>query len=110
MILIWRGYGFLAPAVAIAGFVAFILLGPYIPLSPHVAGIILCAICAVALWRLGKRLNDPLRDRILLDSRTGQTVRLIDRHDFFWIKLEYWAALPALLAAKILFQWLTGLL
>lgn len=106
MILIWRGYGFLVPALAVAGFMAYILLNEKLHFAHPVVIAALCGGIGALYWTLGRRLNDPARDRLLLG---GQHVRLTQRHDFFWIKLEYWAALPALLALNILFQWLTGM-
>lgn len=110
MILIWRGYGFLVPVLAVTGFVAFILLNEKLHPAHPVMIFALCGGIAVLFWRVGKTMNHPDRDRLLLDPRTGQHVRLTSRHDFFWIKLEHWAAAPAVLAVYVLFQWLAGML
>jgi len=106
MVLIWRGYGFLVPVFWLVGYALYHLLADGLDLPFFPSGMALCVLTGFALWHIGKRLNDPKRDRLLLDPATGETVRLIDRHDLFWIKMEYWSIAPALVWVWLLLEWL----
>ena len=43
---------------------------------------------------------------MLVDPATGETVRLVERHDLLCIKMEYWCIAAALMWAGLLLEWL----
>ena len=47
-------------------------------------------IGGVATFFLGRWLNDPKRNRVLVDKETGQEVVDKPRNDLFWIPMEIW--------------------
>lgn len=109
MLIIWRGHGYLVPVFCIAGYVFYNLLTDLLNLPDYPAALVSCALTGIALWRVGRRLNDPQRDRVLLDPATNETVRIVDRHDLFWIKVEYWYVAPILVLVWVTFVWLLSL-
>lgn len=93
--LIWRGYGFTVPLITF--FVCFLLqysldamfYKGYYTLSKWPISVALF-IAATVVWFLGKSLNKNT-ERILLDPKTGQEVKIVNTHSLFWIRVEYWA-------------------
>lgn len=110
MFLVWRGHGYLVVVFCLLGVAASSLLTDFAGLPDNPTAMAVCGAVGYALWVVGKRLNDPLRERLLLDPVTGETVRLVDRHDLFWIRMEYWCVAPALVWLWLLGEWvLTGI-
>lgn len=101
--LIWKGYGILVLVIAflinlLFNFVldATFYKGFY---ATHKwpASVAMC-LAAIIIWFLGKRLNKD-NERVLVDPKTGETIKLIKTHSLFWIKMEYWA--PIMLALTV---------
>lgn len=110
MFLVWRGHGYLVVVIGLLGVVASSLLTDAVGLPDKPTTMAVCGVVGCALWIVGCRLNDPRRDRLLVDPATGEQVRLVDRHDLFWIRLEYWWVAPALVWLWLLGAWLLPLL
>lgn len=103
--MIWRGHGYLVAVLSLAGYAFYHLVADGLDLPSYPAAMAACALTSFALWRIGRRLNDPQRDRLLLNPATGERVRLVDRHDLFWINMEYWSVAPALVWLWLLLEW-----
>lgn len=93
--LVWKGYGIFVPIVTFLiclvmqyGLDTLFYKGYYTlqqwPIS------LALFISAVITWFLGKHLNKN-NERILIDPNTGEEVKLIKTHSFFWVRAEYWA-------------------
>jgi hypothetical protein len=101
--LIWKGYGFLVPLITF--FICFLMeyslelvfFKGYYSLQKWPISLALI-IAAIPVWFLGKRLNKN-SERILLDPKTGEEVKLVSTHSLFWIRMEYWA--PILIALGV---------
>ena len=50
-------------------------------------------LSAIACWYFGVFVEkqDQENAKCLLDPETGQQVRLIERHDLFWIPIKWWS-------------------
>ncbi len=101
--LIWKGYGILVLVIAflinlLFNFVldATFYKGFYVG-HKWPASVAMC-LSAIIIWFLGKRLNKD-NERVLVDPKTGETVKLTRTHSLFWIKMEYWA--PIMLALTV---------
>lgn len=104
MFIVWSGLGFFVPIV---GFIC-LLLDARIPNSwPHsvqiVAGIVVAFAGGYGLWQWGRMLNGQ-PGRVLVDPQTGEQVRLVKKHDLFWIPVQYWGIVLAVLGVIIAFQ------
>lgn len=99
--IVWSGWGILV--VLIAGLAAGI--GVAAGGTAHASlGMGLGAILgAVGIWFLGRRLNGPTSERLLVDPKTGQQVMLRCKNTLFWINMEWWAIVVALLGVIALF-------
>jgi len=58
-------------------------------------------LAAIALWFTGVRLNRDT-ERRLVDPKTGQGVIIRRRHTLFWIPMQYWAPVLALIGVIVL--------
>ncbi len=103
--IIWNGYGILVPVIVFSisllfqfmldslfykGFYSSQKWPPFLALS----------LSSVVIWLLGRRLNKN-NERVLVDPKTGEQVKLVKNHSFFWIKMEYWAIIFLLLGLWI---------
>lgn len=95
--IVWQGFGFLAALIPAA---LLVFLGMLNPSSSFTHGTELALFAsAVLVWFIGRKLNDS-PDRVLVDPKTNEEVRLKSKHTLFWIPME-WTAL--LLAAAALY-------
>ena len=94
MFILWSGFGYLVPVLAV-GFVVASM-----PLAGHVNEDALASLVyaglAITLWFSGRRLNRKAEAGI---KRA---------HSFFFIAMEYWALLPGLLYLLMLQKSLFG--
>ncbi|WP_376096446.1 hypothetical protein ACE7GA_04890 [Roseomonas sp. CCTCC AB2023176] len=105
--IIWSGWGILAPLVALLAGVPVLLAGN--ALLAGIAGgrwlglslVLGLLAAAAAVWWVGKRLNDQ-PGRELIDARTGERLILRPSHRLFFIPMQWWAVPLAALAAVAL--------
>lgn len=65
-----------------------------------VLGLLIAAGVGYGLWHLDRRLGeDP--GRVLVDPATGEQVRLVNKHDFFWLPLGFWGVVLGVLGAAL---------
>jgi hypothetical protein len=98
MLLIWRGLGPIALVIGAVGIFAAVVVGELLKVGIAGEGVLagLAMIPAgYAIWRLGKRWNGPGRE--LVDPATGERVVLKQGHSMFFIPLEWWGPIFAVL-------------
>ena len=93
--LIWTGGGILAPiffilAVGIGSFLGETLF-PGNRVLQSLTFSFSVMLFSFLLWKISKHLNDPKKNRVLIDKETNREVVIKPRHTLFFIKLEYWA-------------------
>ena len=100
--IVWSGRGFLIVLI----FVACMFLGNLIfpkGMADYVfifTGLVLAIFC----WIAGMAWNTK-KDRMVTDDETGQKILLKGGgHNFFWIPMQYWGIIFAILTIVILFQ------
>ena len=98
MLFIWTGWGILALFIPPVG----IVLGS---LASHnilgvgdytVVKVAVIFLSSYALWVLGRKLNSS-PERVLIDAKTGEEVRIKSRYTLFWIPMEWWSIAWAIL-------------
>jgi hypothetical protein len=90
--IIWKGYGFLVPVIAIVvGALISLLFGGLFNMNPSWTACIASFAAAAAVWFVGKKFNDPAKDRVMIDKQTGQEFIIKPDHTLFFIKMQYWA-------------------
>ena len=101
MFLIWQGLGALVAvgAVLVGGLVLTAAASAGVPADPSF--IVAFLSMAACFWLVGRRLNDPIRDRHLVDPATGEPVVIRKRHSLFWIPVQWFAVAPAAMAILI---------
>ena len=57
-------------------------------------------LAGAAVWLLGRRLNGR-PGRTMIDRQTGEEVELKNKHDLFFIPMEYWGPILVLLAVLL---------
>jgi hypothetical protein len=93
--IVWQGWGILAPIIVVAGLIGVQLaangiFGPGTYESSSVWPGLGLLLSAPVVWLAGRRLNGQV-DRVLVDPSSGQQVVLRRQHTFFFVKVEYWA-------------------
>ncbi|MFC5476366.1 hypothetical protein [Paraherbaspirillum soli] len=108
MFIVWQGFGFVGVLIPIV----FVLLGQlgidaalgngYY--SSHPWAPALCLILsAVALWFFGSKLNNrPGRE--LIDPKTQERIILKKKHTVFWVPVQYFSILVAVIAVFMLLK------
>lgn len=96
LMLIWRGWGFLAAVLLFGGLLAaqFVVEaiageGSYSRNSAVYGGIGV-AIAGIVTFLLGQWLERRNPPRQLVDQKTGEQVVVQDRHDLFFVPMKYW--------------------
>lgn len=103
--IVWRGMGVLALLVAVVinllvNEAADAALG--VPTgfqhyhNAHPAlWLVGMGLSAVACWFMGRWLEarELRKAKVLQDPATGESVRLLARHDMFWIPVKWWAVI-----------------
>ncbi len=104
--IIWSGFGFLALLIPIV--TCLLVTGPVAAIFPsgylanHNWPAALGVLAgAVVVWILGLRLH--ANQRVLVDPQTGQPVTLRRTHSLFFIPMQYWGIVAAVIAVFILF-------
>ena len=102
--IVFQGFGFLAPILMVLGQITAYetlqsLTGAQTPENTtNGLGMLLAA---PVVWLLGRWLNrDP--GRALVDTRTGEQVRLRNRHTLFFLAMEWWGVVLAVLGTVLL--------
>ncbi len=98
MIFVWRGKGLLVPIFGFLGMTLVVALGRAVNdfHSKLGSGLVVFACglaAAIPCWLVGVKVNDPRRDRIVIDRETGQEIVLSVRHHFMFIPMQYYAFL-----------------
>ena len=103
MFIIWKGYGFLVPfiAVAIVGVVSVVFWSLF-PKTVFIGPCLGCFLAAAAIWIIGNKFNSPAKNRVLIDKQTGQEILFKPDHSLFFIKMQYWAFLVGVAGVVIL--------
>ena len=99
MFVIWSGFGFLALLVPIVTVLATTALanassGPLYSTLHHWPATLGALLGAGAVYLISMRLN--ANGRTLVDPATGQSVVLRRKHTLFWLPLQLWAAIIAI--------------
>ena len=97
--LVWSGRGFLSAIVLIA---SIVLLASVFPKEQANYGFIISFfIAGIFSWFMGKKWNEK-EGRTMIDKASGEEVILKPNHSLFWIKMQYWGPIFAVLGLVIL--------
>jgi len=110
--IIWQGLGILVPAIFVATtvpvfIIAIALFGDESANHPWTMGLALL-LSAVCCWFVGKRLHNPDRGKVVLDPSSGREIVLLPSHSLFFVKMEYWGVLFAILGVVMFVNPLVG--
>jgi hypothetical protein len=99
--IVWTGCGILTPFIAFIPFIAIQVIVDSIFGKPfyknHMSMQIIAVLASSALvWFSGRQLNSA-PGRVMIDKASGQEVVLKSSHTLFFVKMEYWAVLIAIL-------------
>jgi len=97
--VVWRGWGLLVVIEFAIIFASIREMGLGEPITGLSAGV----LAAVVIWFTGRWFNNPAKDREVIDTQTGEQIRLANRHTLFWIPMEWWAVPVALFGAVLAF-------
>jgi len=90
--IVWQGFGFLAALIPlVCGMALQAIIGDS-PINTGIGYI----LGAIPVWYLGKKWNAK-PGRTLTDNQSGEQIEVKNKHSFFWIKMEYWAGVAAVI-------------
>lgn len=95
--IIWSGKGVLAVLVLLVA----LLITTQIWSASHEFDIALGAaliLAAVFSWFMGRKWNSA-EGKVFIDKESGQEMMVKPNHSIFWIKMEYWGVIFALMGA-----------
>lgn len=97
--IVWQGFGFLVVLIPIVflGVIGATTATHHMTYSIEVALI----LSAITLWFLGKKLNGA-PGKVLIDPETNEEVVFKNKHTFFWIPMEWFAIVLAILAVAFI--------
>ena len=100
--IIWKGWGILALIIAIVcsvlmQFACDALFGSGYYRNSSWAMPLAFLLASGIIFFVGTKLNNKL-GRVVIDKETNQEYELKSTHSLFWIPLQYWSAVTALLA------------
>lgn len=103
--IIWQGWGIVVVAIA---FVAALAAGAIAEATggdtTTLIGLFLIPAGAIT-WFLGKRMNRNA-ERTLVDPSTGEPVVIRNHHTLFFVRVEWWGPIMAVLG---IFLFITGI-
>ena len=94
---VWQGLGFLVPVILFgSALLTEIAVNKIFQDSSYYANHLYCVLMALVIggliiFPLGLKLNDPKKDKLLIDPKTGEEHRIGSSHTFFFIPMQYWA-------------------
>ena len=106
--IIWRGAGIVVPGLAfvilfLTSLAASLLFKDDNYFATHGwIRLVACWITAFVVRYVGVTL-DKKEGRVVVDKQTGEELVLKPHHDFFFIRLEYWAWIFVALGVVLLF-------
>lgn len=108
MFLVWTGWGPVSILVVGVGLVLGHTVGDFFGLTKFTTSIVGLILGASANWFVGRMLNNPARDRQLIDPKTGEAVLLKHRHTLFWVPIQYWSIIIVIGIAVAIVRKLIG--
>jgi hypothetical protein len=89
--IIWKGYGILVLVITfVIGWPTSYIFGK-LGYKEDTGAAIGAIIAGVAIWFVGKKLNAPDNNKVILDKLTGQQIPYKQTHSMFYIPMQYWA-------------------
>ena len=99
--IVWSGRGFLSILVLL---VTLFLCVSILPNEYSDYSFVVTAfMTAIFSWVFGKKWNTQ-NERIVIDEKTGQRLKIKNNHTLFWIPMQYWGIIFSVLGITILFQ------
>jgi len=100
--IVWTGKGILIALVVFISIAAFRAILPHDLLDYGFAfGFFIGAIFS---FYFGYKWNGSESERVFIDEKTGEKIRVKNSHTLFWIKMEYWGYLLSIFGIIILFR------
>ncbi len=99
--IVWSGRGYLPIIVLIVTLFTAVSI---IPTEYADYGFIITAfITGIFSWYFGIKWNTK-NERIVIDEKTGQRLRIKNNHTLFWIPMQYWGIIFSVFGIVILLQ------
>ena len=99
--IVWSGRGFLLIIILLGT----LFLGLKIIPNEYqdYSSVIAAFITAMFSWYFGNKWNKD-NERIVVDEKTGQRLKIKNNHSLFWIPMQYWGIIFSTFGIIILFQ------
>jgi hypothetical protein len=108
--LVWRGAGIFVVVLTVIAYLIAVQAGEHFWGTPlpaanraavELAGLLIAAALVFVLHIALDRTSAP---RIVVDKATGQEIRLISKHDLFFVPVKFWPYILVALGVLFFFQ------
>jgi len=105
---IWQGSGILVIGIPlfislVLNLITNMLFGSHFYESSGFMAPLALTISAVFVYLMGIEANDEKHHRTVIDKETREEIKLIEKHTFFLIPMQYWSFVLGALAIYLLF-------
>lgn len=99
--IVWSGRGILSALVLIVTLICLILV---LPSELSDIGFMISLFVAAAFsWFMGRKWNEE-EGQVVIDKASGKEFLIKPNHSLFWIKMQYWGIIFALMGVVVLVQ------
>ena len=99
--IVWSGRGFLSIIVLLV--TLFLSVSIFSTENADYGFITTAFVTGIFSWYFGKKWNTK-NERIVIDEKTGQRLKIKNYHTLFWIPMQYWGIIFSSLGIIILYQ------
>jgi len=99
--IVWSGRGFLSIIVLLV--TLFLCVSIFSTENADYSFIITAFITGIFSWYFGTKWNKK-NERVVIDEKTGQRLKIKNNHTLFWIPMQYWGIIFSAFGIIILFQ------
>ncbi len=99
--IVWSGRGFLSIIVLVV--TLFLCVSVLPDEYSDYGSVIAFFVTGIFSWFFGKKWNLQ-NERIVIDEKSGQRLKIRNNHTLFWIPMQYWGVIFSILGIIILFQ------
>jgi hypothetical protein len=99
--IIWSGRGFLSIIVLFV--TLFLCVSIFSTENADYSFITTAFVTGIFSWYFGTKWNKK-NERVVIDEKTGQRLKIKNNHTLFWIPMQYWGIIFLAFGIIILFQ------
>jgi hypothetical protein len=102
--IVWTGLGLILPLICLLILSLFGHVGGLVGFPAPYKWLLGGIFASALLWYCGAKVNDPSKDRTVVDAKTGEKLTLKKRHTLFFMPVQWWSLAVMAMALSIAFD------